>query len=80
MAQPIEQWIADIPPVTRVWVAAAIGTSILVVSSSSLDTSASTDHTGMSSDSTFTTLLFVDYSRGEGSGKPSLPISPEADF
>jgi len=32
MAQPLEQWITDIPPVTRVWVAAAVGTSILVVS------------------------------------------------
>jgi hypothetical protein len=34
MAQPIEQWIKDIPPVTRTWVAAAIGTSLLVVSCS----------------------------------------------
>lgn len=33
MAQPVEQWITDIPPVTRVWVAAAVGASILVVSS-----------------------------------------------
>jgi hypothetical protein len=32
MAQPIEQWITDIPPVTRAWVAAAVGTSLLVVS------------------------------------------------
>ena len=32
MAQPVEQWITDIPPVTRVWVIAAVGTSILVVS------------------------------------------------
>lgn len=32
MAQPVEQWITDIPPVTRAWVAAAIGTSVLVVS------------------------------------------------
>lgn len=32
MAQPVEQWIKDIPPVTRTWVAAAIGTSLLVVS------------------------------------------------
>ena len=31
MAQPIEQWFTDIPPVTRAWVAAAVGTSILVV-------------------------------------------------
>ncbi|GFZ50597.1 hypothetical protein JCM24511_08355 [Saitozyma sp. JCM 24511] len=30
MAQPIEQWITDIPPVTRAWVAAAVGTSLLV--------------------------------------------------
>ncbi|KAK8858837.1 hypothetical protein IAR55_003067 [Kwoniella newhampshirensis] len=30
MAQPIEQWINDIPPVTRVWIAAAVGTSVLV--------------------------------------------------
>lgn len=32
MAQPIEQWITGIPPVTRTWVAAAVGASILVVS------------------------------------------------
>ncbi|KAK1925644.1 Derlin [Papiliotrema laurentii] len=30
MAQPIEQWITDIPPVTRAWVIAAVGTSVLV--------------------------------------------------
>ncbi|KAI9634773.1 Derlin [Dioszegia hungarica] len=30
MAQPIEQWITGIPPVTRTWVAAAVGASILV--------------------------------------------------
>ncbi|WVQ65354.1 uncharacterized protein L199_003530 [Kwoniella botswanensis] len=30
MAQPVEQWITDIPPVTRVWVAASIGASVLV--------------------------------------------------
>lgn len=35
MAQPIEQWITDIPPVTRAWVIAAVGTSVLVVSNSS---------------------------------------------
>lgn len=32
MAQPIEQWITDIPPITRTWLAASIGTSLLVVS------------------------------------------------
>lgn len=32
MAQPIEEWITDIPPVTRIWVIAAVGTSLLVVS------------------------------------------------
>jgi Derlin-2/3 len=32
MAQPVEQWITDIPPVTRAWVIAAVGTSLLVVS------------------------------------------------
>lgn len=32
MAAPVEQWITDIPPVTRAWVAASIGTSVLVVS------------------------------------------------
>ncbi|WWC88404.1 uncharacterized protein L201_003315 [Kwoniella dendrophila CBS 6074] len=30
MAQPVEQWITDIPPVTRVWVAASLATSVLV--------------------------------------------------
>ncbi|OCF39692.1 derlin-2/3 [Kwoniella heveanensis CBS 569] len=30
MAAPVEQWISDIPPVTRVWVAASIGMSVLV--------------------------------------------------
>jgi len=32
--QPLEQWITNIPPVTRAWVAAAVGTSVLVVSAS----------------------------------------------
>ena len=27
----MEQLVADIPPVTRAWIAAAIGTSVLVV-------------------------------------------------
>ncbi|CAD6587645.1 MAG: hypothetical protein TREMPRED_004816 [Tremellales sp. Tagirdzhanova-0007] len=31
MAAPVEQWITDIPPVTRAWVAASVGTSVLVV-------------------------------------------------
>lgn len=36
MAQPVEQWITDIPPVTRAWVIAAVGTSLLAVSSNPL--------------------------------------------
>jgi len=32
MAQPVEQWITDIPPVTRAWVIAAVGASLAVVS------------------------------------------------
>lgn len=31
MAEPIE-WFTAIPPVTRAWIVAAVGTSILVVS------------------------------------------------
>lgn len=69
MAQPIEQLIGDIPPVTRVWVAAAIGTSILVVSSTSQIRTTRTDKVGMSSNSSFTTLLLVDDSSGQGPGK-----------
>ncbi|OXG26318.1 derlin-2/3 [Cryptococcus neoformans Bt120] len=30
MAQPVEQWITEIPPVTRAWVAGSIGMSLLV--------------------------------------------------
>ncbi|EIW67503.1 derlin-2/3 [Tremella mesenterica] len=30
MAQPVEQWITDIPPVTRTWVVLAVATSVLV--------------------------------------------------
>ncbi|RSH78344.1 uncharacterized protein EHS24_002064 [Apiotrichum porosum] len=30
MAEPIEQWFTSIPPVTRTWVLAAVGTSLLV--------------------------------------------------
>ncbi|WVQ73474.1 hypothetical protein IAR50_003046 [Cryptococcus sp. DSM 104548] len=30
MALPIEQWIYDIPPVTRIWVGASLATSMLV--------------------------------------------------
>jgi len=69
MAQPIEQLIGEIPPVTRVWVVAAIGTSILVVSSTTQIRTTRTDIVGMSSHSSFTTLLLMDYSSGEGSGK-----------
>jgi hypothetical protein len=74
MAQPIEQLIGDIPPVTRVWVAAAIGTSILVVSSTSQIRTTRTDKVGMSGDSSFTTLLLMDNSSGEGSGELLRPV------
>lgn len=69
MAQPIEQLIRDIPPVTRVWVAAAIGTSILVVSFVSQCRPAEADNAGMSGYSSFTTLLLMDYSSRKGSSK-----------
>ncbi|KAE8542114.1 hypothetical protein D1P53_001595 [Cryptococcus gattii VGV] len=37
MAQPIEQWITEIPPVTRAWVAGSIGMSLLVSSDALAD-------------------------------------------
>lgn len=73
MAQPVEQWITDIPPVTRTWVAAAIGASILVVSAPSgaiamsgagcyryPGSHAVLIHIGMSSSRPATAVLFVE--------------------
>lgn len=69
MAQPIEQWIKDIPPVTRTWVAAAIGTSLLVVSSPLYSAGPDLTEKGMPSRRSPSTLFFMDNSGWKRSGK-----------
>jgi len=88
MAAPVEQWITDVPPITRAWVAASVGASVLVVSHRSSCSSVadgqciciaditSPSLAGVPSDSPSSTLLLLESCGGEHAGDPSdLPLA-----
>lgn len=68
MAQPIEQWLLDIPPVTRAWVIAAVGMSVMVVSQDMRARKHSSLPPGMPTHRSCSALLLVEGGCGQHAG------------